>query len=113
MQTVTVRRLVWVAVGLALLLVVFGVVRPVYVVAPLTGLAIWRVGTAMLGSLRADAPVANTEPKPVDPETERVVYWCEGCGAELLLLMRGAQTPPRHCGEGMTERREVPSVRPE
>jgi hypothetical protein len=103
------KRLVWVAAGLALLLVVFGVVRPVYVIAPLTGLAIWRIGTAMLGSLRADAPVGTAPPEPVDPRVERVVYWCEGCGAELLLLVRGTANPPRHCGERMTERREVPT----
>jgi len=92
----------------ALALVAFDVVEARYVFAPLLGLFIWRVGIASLGSLRRGAAyVPDGPPEPVDPRDERITYWCGGCGAELLLLVRGAAVPPRHCGERMTERHEV------
>jgi DNA-directed RNA polymerase subunit RPC12/RpoP len=102
------RRLFWPATAAGLLLAAFDVVDGYYVAAPLLGLAIWRVGTATLGSLAAGARhVPDGPPTPVDPRLERIVYRCDGCGAELQLLVRGADVPPRHCGERMTERREV------
>jgi hypothetical protein len=92
----------------ALLLVALTDVRPAYVFGPLLGLAIARVGFATFASLRGGgAHIAQGEPEPVDQRRERVTYWCEGCGAELLLLVRGTATPPRHCGERMAERHEV------
>ena len=102
------RRWFWPLVGVALALVAFDVVEARYVFAPLLGLFIWRVGIASLGSLRRGAAyVPDGPPEPVDPRDERITYWCGGCGAELLLLVRGAAVPPRHCGERMTERHEV------
>ena len=102
------RRWFWPVVGEALALVAFDVVEARYVFAPLLGLFIWRVGIASLGSLRRGAAyVPDGPPEPVDPRDERITYWCGGCGAELLLLVRGAAVPPRHCGERMTERHEV------
>ncbi|MBA3372122.1 MAG: hypothetical protein M3493_07290 [Actinomycetota bacterium] len=102
------RRWFWPVVGVALALVAFDVVEARYVFAPLLGLFIWRVGIASLGSLRRGAAyVPDGPPEPVDPRDERITYWCGGCGAELLLLVRGAAVPPRHCGERMTERHEV------
>ncbi len=104
----TVKRALWLVVGLGLGAVVLGVVDARYVLAPLLGLAIWRVGIASFGSLRAGgAHIPDGPPEPVDPRTERISYRCSGCGAEMLLLMRGAAVPPRHCGERMTEHREV------
>ena len=109
----TARRVFWAAVAVGLVLAVAGVVETRYVLAPLLGLAILRVGLASFGSLRAGPPhLPEGPPQPVDPAQERVSYTCSGCGAELLLLVRGAPTPPRHCGEGMSERREVPRDRP-
>ncbi|MBW3601213.1 MAG: hypothetical protein KY434_00750 [Actinobacteria bacterium] len=102
------RRLFWPAVVLGLALAAFDIVPAAYVVALLMALAIWRVGTAMLASLHGGGPTPESPPAPVDTRVERVTYWCEGCGAELLLLVRGSRTPPRHCGEPMHERREVP-----
>jgi hypothetical protein len=105
-----VRRGFWLAVAVGALLAVTGAVPVPYVLAPLLGLAIWRVGIASFASLRQGSSAASeAQPEPVDPRTEWVTYWCGGCGAELLLVARGAQTPPRHCGERMTERREVAS----
>lgn len=101
------KRLLWPIVGVGVLLVVTGLVEPRYVFAPLLGLLIWRVGIASFGSLRAGAAhVPDGPPVPVPPD-ERITYWCAGCGAEVLLLVRGASVAPRHCGERMTERREV------
>lgn len=102
------RRLFWPAVALGALLAAIGVVEPRYVFAPLLGLVIWRIGFASFGSLQHGAAhVPDGPPQPVDPSAERVTYWCGGCGAEVLLLVRGAEVPPRHCGERMAERREV------
>ena len=80
-----------------------------YILAPLLGLLILRIGLASFGSLRTGAAhVPSGPPQPLDPSLERITYWCAGCGAEVLLLVRGAEVPPRHCGERMAERREVP-----
>ena len=106
------RRLFWPAVAAGLLLAALGVVDARYVFAPLLGLFIWRFGIASFGSLRAGAAhIPDGPPEPVDQASERITYWCSGCGAELLLLVRGAAVAPRHCGERMTERHEVPAVR--
>lgn len=105
------RRLFWPVVGVGVLLVVFNAVEPRYVFAPLLGLFIWRMGIASFGSLRqGGAHIPDGPPVVVDTARERVTYWCSGCGAELLLLVRGAEVAPRHCGERMTERREVPGA---
>jgi hypothetical protein len=102
------RRLFWPVVLAGVALVVFGVAPAHVVLGPLGGLLILRVGLASYGSLRAGAAhIPSGPPQPVDTRTERTTYWCEGCGAELLLLVRGTEVPPRHCGERMTERTEV------
>lgn len=98
----------WLLVLVGLALWALGLIPFAYVGAPLLGLLIYTIGVASLGSLRRGASyVPDGPPRPVDPRSERTVYWCEGCGAELLLLVRGTVSPPRHCGERMTERREV------
>jgi DNA-directed RNA polymerase subunit RPC12/RpoP len=102
------KRLFWPAVGVCVLLWAFGVVDGAYIVAPLMGLAIYRVGIGSLASLRAGgAHIPDGPPAPVDTRRERTVYWCGGCGSEVLLLVKGADVPPRHCGERMTARSEV------
>ena len=103
-----IRRLFWPVVAVGVLLVVFDVVEPRYVFAPLLGVFIWRFGIASFGSLRQGAAHIPDGPAvPVDTAVERTTYWCAGCGAEVLLLVRGAAVAPRHCGERMVERREV------
>lgn len=105
-----VKRFVWLGAG-ALLVAAFVIDgwHPGYVLAPLLGLGILRLGWATFGSLAGGASAApgDDEPQPVDASEERVRYWCEGCGAEVLLLVRGSATAPRHCGERMHERREI------
>jgi hypothetical protein len=103
------RRWWWALVLVAAVAAAFGVVPGTYVVAVLMGVGIWRVGVASLGSLRrGPGSIPDGPSVPVDARSERVTYWCSGCGTELLLLVRGSASPPRHCGERMTERREVP-----
>lgn len=103
-------RWIWflLAVGVAALAVAFTDVPAAYVFAPLLGIAILRVGLGSLLSLQAGAAhVPDGDPSPVDPTVERTTYWCAGCGAEVLLLVRGTESPPRHCGERMHARVEV------
>jgi DNA-directed RNA polymerase subunit RPC12/RpoP len=103
-----VKRLVVAVIGVGILAWMLGLVEARYVFAPLLGLTIWLVGLASFRSLHAGgAHVPDGPPEPVDVSEERTTYWCSDCGAELLLLVRGAQTPPRHCGERMVERHEV------
>ena len=51
----------------------------------------------------------RTLPRLLLPVTgdERVLYWCEECGTELVLLVRGSGDPPRHCMAKMHERAEL------
>lgn len=106
------KRLLYLAVAVGTVLVLTDRVPAAYVFGPLVGLLILRVGIATFSSLREGASyIPDGPPVPVDPSAERVVYWCDGCGAELLLLVRGTAIAPRHCGERMTERAEVPTER--
>lgn len=103
-----VRRLSWIALGLGLVLWLVGIVPGRYIFAPLLGLLIYSVGVASFGSLRrGGASVPDGPPQAVDIRTERTIYWCAGCGAEVLLIVRGAAVAPRHCGERMTEHIEI------
>jgi DNA-directed RNA polymerase subunit RPC12/RpoP len=83
-----------------------------YVFAPLLGVAILWFGLGSLRSLQAGAAhIPDGDPVPVDVASERTTYWCAGCGAEVLLLIRGTDTAPRHCGERMRERVEIAHTR--
>lgn len=81
-----------------------------WVAAPLFAWIIfrWAVGTlrAMVQDGRAIAAVENPQPRPVDAD-ERVLYWCEDCGTEVVLVVRGSGKAPRHCGTAMHERAEL------
>ncbi len=102
------KRLVYLVMLVGLGVVVFGDVPAAYVFAPVMGYAIFRVGQASFSSLREGASyIPDGPPVPVDPARERIIYWCAGCGAEVLLLVRGTESAPRHCGEKMTERAEI------
>lgn len=103
-----VKRLIWPVVLVGVLLVALGVVEGPYVFAPLLGLAIWRVGIASFASLRNGAAhIPDGPPERLDTRSKRIVYACGGCGAEVLLLVRGTDIAPRHCGERMSEHRET------
>jgi DNA-directed RNA polymerase subunit RPC12/RpoP len=79
-----------------------------FLFAPLLSLAILWVGLGSLRSLQVGgAHIPDGDPQAVDPTVERTTYWCAGCGAEVLLIVRGTDAPPRHCGERMRERTEI------
>ncbi len=84
-----------------------------YVLAPLLGAAIFLWALSMLRSMvhdgRARVDADEQQPRPVSG-AERVLYWCEECGTELVLVVRGSGTPPRHCGGRMHERAELLST---
>lgn len=107
------RVVIWlVAVGVLIAAVAtldrLGILPARYVLAPLLGLLIFSIGRASMRSLRTGASyIPDGPPRPVDLAEERVTYTCGGCGAEALLLVRGTEVAPRHCGERMAERREV------
>lgn len=67
------------------------------------------LGAIALGSVRSlgRKPHATfDEPLEAAPDA-RIIFWCQACGTELLLLRKGSEKPPRHCGEAMVEREEV------
>jgi hypothetical protein len=37
----------------------------------------------------------------IDPDGGVPLYTCKGCGTQLVLLRKGNERPPRHCGEPM------------
>jgi DNA-directed RNA polymerase subunit RPC12/RpoP len=102
----TMALLVWLVLGAVV--VALTEVPTAYVFAPLLGIAILWFGLGSLRSLQAGAAhIPDGDPEQVDPTVERTTYWCAGCGAEVLLLIRGTASPPRHCGERMHERIEI------
>lgn len=76
-------------------------------VAVLMGLAIISVGLVMLRGMRTAPPSKKLAVSETPPANVRITFWCENCETELLLLRKGSASPPRHCGEPMTEREEV------
>jgi len=77
------------------------------VLAPLLGLTVYAVGTAMLRNMAAG--VGDAPAPPAAPDDARTLYWCQMCSTELLLVVRGSGVAPRHCGERMHERTELPT----
>jgi hypothetical protein len=79
-----------------------------WVLAPLLG---WVILTWLLGSLRALVHAGRMgvgEPvDALDAEDGRTLFWCEECGTEVLLLVRGTDRAPSHCGQRMHERTEL------
>jgi hypothetical protein len=77
-----VGRLLWTALGLALLI------------------GVWRVGLGMLRSMTAPLP---PPPPPGEMRRINVRYRCSVCGVELRLTLAPDQDPPppRHCMEEM------------
>jgi len=58
-----------------------------------------RLGFGMMRPLR----VGEKSHPPVDVVTDGgiPVYTCAGCGTQVVLLRKGNERPPRHCGEPM------------
>ena len=76
-------------------------------VAAMTSITLALIGIGMLRSLRA-APRSTPLPEIETPPSDlRITFWCETCGTEVLLLRKGSESAPRHCGEAMIKREEV------
>jgi len=86
------RVVVAVVAGMVILFFGLGVLR---------GFAVPRRGAGVPGS---PPPLEVAKPPP---EGVRVLFWCENCGTEVLLLRAGNENPPRHCGEPMNRREEI------
>ena len=59
-----------------------------------------RWGAASLGPLQVGQK--TYEPVDVVEESGVPVYACRECGTQLVLLRRGSDKAPRHCGEAMS-----------
>jgi hypothetical protein len=90
------------AVVVAVLLFVLG--RGDVVVAALIGGLILASGRAVFrGYSTTKGPTGP--PTDVDEEGTLLVFACETCGEQLVLLRKGTDAPPRHCAEQMVLRR--------
>jgi hypothetical protein len=80
-----------------------------WVFAPLLG---WALMTWLIASLRVlvtdgkGRGDAEGGPTPISGD-ERTLFWCEECGTEVMLLVRGTPRAPSHCGQRMHERTEL------
>ncbi len=93
-------------------MVLFAVGRGDVVVAVLLGALILATGRAVF---RGYSTTKGPTGPPVDVAEEGtlLVFACETCGEQLVLLRKGTDVPPRHCAEKMVLRRvPTPSSRP-
>jgi len=80
-----------------------------WVLAPLLAYALLRWSLASLRVLVTDAKHLAGDAVAAAPvaSDERTLFWCEECGTEVLLLVRGTSRAPSHCGQRMHERTEI------
>lgn len=80
-----------------------------WVFAPLLAAGLLRWSLASLRVLVTDARELGGDPDAAVPVSsdQRTLFWCEECGTELLLLVRGTPRAPSHCGQRMHERTEI------
>jgi hypothetical protein len=84
--------------------------RSQIVVAAGMGLLVLATGLAVFRSYsRTKGPTGP--PQDVDEAGTLLVYACETCGEQLVLLRKGTDAPPRHCADPMVLRR-VPTPEP-
>ncbi len=97
------RSLVWVLVLLAALgLVVVG--RGDVVVALVLGGLVLLTGRSVFRSYNHTKGPTGPPVDVSEPDT-LLVFACETCGEQLVLLRKGTDAPPRHCAEKMVLRR--------
>lgn len=99
------------AVALLMMLLVAVVVGTNYgwrwILAPLLGAAILTWLLASLRVLVQDGRNGHDDPDDDVDGQASTMFWCEECGTELLLLVRGTRRAPSHCGQRMHERTEL------
>ena len=68
----------------------------------IAAVVLWKVGTAMLGSLSRPLP---PPPPPGEMRRINVRYRCDVCGVELQMTLAPDEDPPapKHCLEEMVE----------
>jgi hypothetical protein len=98
------RRLVLpvLAAAVALALIQSGNAR--YVWAAGLGLLVLAVGRAVFAGYRHTKGPTGP-PRDVDDGDGLLVFACETCGEQLILLRKGTDVPPRHCADPMVLRR--------
>lgn len=102
------RRLLWLLVALAVIGLIGINVGWRWVFAPLLAVVLLRWSLASLRVLVTDAEeLAGPEAAAPVSDDERTLFWCEECGTEVLLLVRGTARAPSHCGQRMNERTEL------
>jgi hypothetical protein len=107
----------WWRLGLVLALVAAVVLvaagRGDVVAALLLGVLVLATGRAVFrGYSTTKGPTGP--PVDVDEDGTLLVFACETCGEQLVLLRKGTDAPPRHCAETMVLRRiRTPSTRPD
>ena len=82
------------------------------VIAVIAGLVIFFLGMGVVRGFAGPRRGMSSGPLPLEavkplPEGVRILYWCDTCGMEMLLLRAGSEAPPKHCGEPMTRREEI------
>ena len=107
----------WVRLGIAAAVVaalaLLAAGRGDVVAALLLGALIMATGRAVF---RGYSVTKGPTGPPVDVEEEGtlLVFACETCGEQLVLLRKGTDVPPRHCAEKMVLRRiPTPSSNPD
>jgi len=80
-----------------------------WVLAPALALGLLRWSVASLRVLVTDGRGGDASGVgPVDLDgPQRTLFWCEECGTEVLLVARGTDRAPSHCGQRMHERTEL------
>ena len=81
------------------------------VIAVIAGFVIFFLGFGVIRGFAGPRRGAG-EPLPLEaieplPAGVRILFWCETCGMEVLLLRKGSEALPRHCGEPMSRREEI------
>jgi hypothetical protein len=90
--------------AVAAAVVLFAVGRGDVVLAVLLGALVLATGRAVFrGYSVTKGPTGP--PVDVDDEGTLLVFACETCGEQLVLLRKGTDVPPRHCAEKMVLRR--------
>jgi hypothetical protein len=93
--------------GFLLLVVVVALIRTGnarWLVAVGMGLFVLATGRAVFrGYSRTRGPTGP--PTDVDEGDTLLVFACETCGEQLVLLRKGTDVPPRHCADPMVLRR--------
>ena len=91
-------------VTLVAVILLFALGERDWAIAVVIGLVVLGLGRMTFPSLRST--VGPTGPaRDVAEEGTLLVFACETCGEQLVLLRRGTDVPPRHCAEQMVLRR--------